>query len=429
MRVGDLKLKDDVLPFFNYTNNKNSASCLLSLLKKVPGTEAEVQERQAITQGMLDNWHILEDFTYRRLDLIEVNALFEDILRKRFIEDDGTIFSSLKLRLFDTERNRMESRLVQSILLFSDIQRKYLSRINKNKFPQSFIKQLQNALSFLNKLRLEKHAELIKEDHFTISVIVAYSQLLNQLEAKEIKSFWEFFFTFESYWSIAKGTLANNFSFPSFSNDRFMVEDFYHPAVENPIKNTLALDARENVLLLTGPNMSGKSTLLKAISLCVYLSHAGFAVPASTCVTPHFDSIAIAINLSDSLRDGYSHFMAEIENLKAVIWAAESPKKCFAVFDEIFRGTNVDDALDITQTTVNGLAKSKGSFFFISTHMLQLEEQLGSKSNESIKKYYIECVLDNDVPRFSYKLKEGWSQLKIGRLLFEKEGLAALLGR
>nr|WP_255487955.1 AAA family ATPase [Pontibacter sp. KCTC 32443] len=195
-----------------------------------------------------------------------------------------------------------------------------------------------------------------------------------------------------------------------------------------PVKNSVAIDAVQNVVLLTGPNMSGKSTLLKAISLCVYLARIGFPVPASACTVPFFQTIAVAINLNDNLHDGYSHFMAEINNLKSVLEATHSGMKCFAVFDEIFRGTNVDDALEITRATIDGLATKKGSCFWVSTHLLQLEEQLSSDNRESVQKYCIECLLQNGTPTFTYKLQHGWSQLKIGKIFFEKEGLGKLLG-
>ena len=107
------------------------------------------------------------------------------------------------------------------------------------------------------------------------------------------------------------------------------------------------ITAEKNVILLTGPNMSGKSTLLKAISLSVYLGHAGFAVPASKAVMPFFSTISVAINLTDSIVSGYSHFMSEIVTLKNVLREACDDKRCFAVFDELFRGTNIEDALEI----------------------------------------------------------------------------------
>lgn len=429
VHVPDLKLEEEILPFFNFTNNYQAEIQLLSLLKELPETQAGVLERQAILHGFHENWEVLEDFTYRRLDLSEVQTTFEDIINKRSFEENGNWVAYFKLRVYEAERHRLQAKFVQLVLLLRGLQRKYFARLKKDTFPAGFGKEIKSALSFLNKLRLEAHEELIREDRFSITKIIDFSRLLNQLSPQEIRDFWEFFFTFEAWWSVAKGIRKHKFKFARFNNDDTLnIQNFYHPGIKVPITNSLILDANRNVLLLTGPNMSGKSTLLKAVGLCVYLAHTGLAVPAASCSVPFFSSIAIAINLSDSLRDGYSHFMAEIENLKGVVRATEGSGKCFAIFDEIFRGTNIDDALDITKTTVNGLSKIKGSFFLISTHLLQLDSQLDSTGSQRVRKCFIECVLENGSPRFSYKLREGWSQLRIGRLLFEKEGLTKMLG-
>jgi DNA mismatch repair protein MutS len=427
MQVSDLKLREEVLPCYDYTISENAASRLLSLLEEVPPTEMEALERQAIVKGFISNWSVLEGFTYRPLDMAEVHGYFTNIAANYSLPDEGKFKATLKLKFSEAERNTLRSQLVQAVLLLRGIYVQYLSRIHKEAFPSSYQVQLQKAVVFLDKLGLETSTACIKEDRFTVTRMVEFSRRLRALSQAAIDAFWDFLFTFEAFWSIAKGTLVNCFTFPVFSTADFKIEAFYHPSLRNPVKNNLILAKEQNVLLLTGPNMSGKSTLLKALGLCVYLARAGFAVPASVCSVPFFSSIAIAVNLNDSLQDGYSHFMAEIRNLKAVVQATEGEKRCFAIFDEIFKGTNTDDALQIIQTTVDGLTRRKGSFFLLSTHMLQLDEQLSSDHGKNIKKCYIECVLDQGFPKFSYHLKEGWSQLKIGKILFEKEGLTELL--
>ncbi len=89
---------------------------------------------------------------------------------------------------------------------------------------------------------------------------------------------------------------------------------------------------------------------------------------------PFFTTISAAINLTDSIVSGYSHFMSEIITLKNVLTEAAANAKCFAVFDELFRGTNIEDALEISTATINGLTKFTNSLFFISTHLHQLKE-------------------------------------------------------
>jgi DNA mismatch repair protein MutS len=118
--------------------------------------------------------------------------------------------------------------------------------------------------------------------------------------------------------------------------------------------------------------------------------------------------------------------MAEIKSLKNVVVAADSGKACFAIFDELFRGTNAEDALAISATTVMGLTKFSNSYFFISTHLHRLKEAL-SIANSPIGTHYIECRITNEQPVFTYVLRRGWSDLKIGQLLFDREGLNALL--
>ncbi|HXB31497.1 MAG TPA: hypothetical protein VNW49_16840, partial [Puia sp.] len=240
----------------------------------------------------------------------------------------------------------------------------------------------------------------------------------------QVASFWKRWFQFESYLSISNGIIKNGFVFPSFDETAFSMEGLFHPLIKKAVRNDLF--AHKNVILLTGPNMSGKSTLLKSISLCVYLGQTGLAVPATKVVMPLFTTISAAINLTDSIVSGYSHFMTEIITLKNVLADAEKGSKCFAVFDELFRGTNIEDALEISTVTIRGLTRFTNSLFIISTHLHQLKD-LEEIKNKTIATYFIECELNGNTPVFTYKLKEGWSDLKLGRILFEREGLNKML--
>ena len=170
--------------------------------------------------------------------------------------------------------------------------------------------------------------------------------------------------------------------------------------------------------------MSGKSTFLKAVGLCIYLGHLGFGIPASIGEIPFCNHFSIQINRRDDILNGYSHFMTEIINLKNVVEKAAEGKQCFAIFDELFSGTNAEDAFEISKTTINGLSKFKNSWFLISTHI----QDLKSVSSGRISNYYIDCELIGEKPIFTYKLKKGWSDIKVGRILFDKEGLNELLG-
>src|SRR5690606_26686982 len=165
------------------------------------------------------------------------------------------------------------------------------------------------------------------------------------------------------------------------------------------------------------------STFLKAVGLCMYFGHLGIGIPASEGEIPFCDCFSIEINRRDDILNGYSHFMTEVVNLKNVVEQAIKGKRCFAVFDELFSGTNVEDAVEICKTTINGLSKFNHSYFFISTHFQELKKV----SNEQIENYYIDCELIENIPTFTYQLKKGWSDIKVGRILFEKVGLNKML--
>jgi len=388
--MNDLNIEEDIFPLLNYTNNKYAESEILKILKDPSKSLNDILERQELINGFIKNWKLLENFSYHVLSLLEVHSFFEDLINDKLHLHNSKLKMSLSLRLSEKERSQKSSQSIQLILFFNNFYKRFLARIDRSNFPENYQIQIKNAILFLEKFRLEYFDKAIRENDFSIREIVEITQILNSLDKNEIKCFWKFFFQFEAYLSLSKAFLKFNLAFPTFNNDKFQIKNFYHPLVINSVKNTIELGSDENVFLLTGPNMSGKSTLVRAIGLCVYLAHVGLGVPATNCEIPYFDFISVSINLKDDIRSGYSHFMTEIQNLKSVLLKANNNKKCFAIFDELFKGTNIDDAQDITITTLNGLSNLKGSFFFISTHLIQLESQI---KKSSIKKFFIECEI------------------------------------
>ena len=424
LKIYDLSLENDILPLFNYTNSGEAESILKQIINRQLGSVDEIYERQQIIQAFILNWSVLESFSYQRLDYREVKSFLDEVASKRIVLETQQLKALIKFTYDDSWKQQLRSKSIQTINFFHRLSSRFFSRLSIAPFPASFQKHLQMVNSFINKLNVQQQAELIAQQKFNMKATVYFNQRLDKLTPEEVSALWHSLATVEAYFSITKGILDHQFTFPTFSTDAFDLQEFYHPLLRNPVKNSLCLATNDNVVLLTGPNMSGKSTMLRAVSLCVYLAHLGFAVPASAAVIPYFDSISIAINTNDSLWDGYSHFMAEVKNLKAVVQEINGGKSCFAIFDELFRGTNSDDALDITATTIKGLAKYNRCYFFISTHLLDLKE---TTSIAGVKQLSIGCNLENDLPVFNYRLQEGWSELKIGRILFEKEGIPEML--
>lgn len=422
INIGDLHMNRDILPLFDYTYNDYSRDKIVALFKAPLSSVDEILHRQEIIRGMLKNWKILESFSYAKADLTEVYQFCGKV--ESLPQHSWSL--PLQLRLYGEMKLQIQTRLIQFIHLMHRLYNRYFSLLQMSAFPVDFRKKAEYILQILSCFDLHKHEEMTREGNFAIRHMIAFIKTLQQeLTPDKNHTFWDNLFEFEAYVSVATGMHKHNFAFPVIDATRkFVLKGFYHPMLKEPVKNDLITE--NNVLLITGPNMSGKSTLLKSVGICVYLAHIGVGVPAESCILPFFDSISVAIDLKDDLKKGYSHFKMEVTTLKNVVLAAGSGKKCFAIFDELFRGTNPEDALEISTTTIAGLSKFPSSLFLVSTHLYQLKTTL--KAHETAMGIHgMQCSLDGGRPEFTYTLEDGWSDLRIGRIIFEQEGLNGLL--
>lgn len=205
----------------------------------------------------------------------------------------------------------------------------------------------------------------------------------------------------------------------------FEVSDSFHPALDNPIPNSFSFDRDSSFCFVTGPNMSGKSTFLKTMGLLVFLSHLGLPVPAKKLRISIFDGIFTTINLADNLNLGYSHFYSEVKRVKDIALKINTQKKIVVIFDELFRGTNVKDAFDASLMIISALSKIRDNFFFISTHILEVAEELGK--NNSITYQCFESELIDNQPVYDFKLKSGISRERMGMLIIKNEHIPDIL--
>jgi DNA mismatch repair protein MutS len=418
----DLHIEEEIIPLFDFTYNLYSGKAVRDIMIQPAGSMPAILQRQDILKGFIASKEIFKDYSFSRFNLSEIYDFLETFFAGSFSENK----MRWKFMFSEKARDQKRGKLILLVRLFYKIHSSYFSRIDTRLFPAEYAADLEFIRNFFADFKLEHFESAFLKNKFRIGHMVELMGIITKkITTGEVASFWQKWFLFEAYLSISTGITRHGYTFPSFDETCFSLDGFYHPVLKNPVKNDLAVS--NNVILLTGPNMSGKSTLLKAVSLCVYLGHTGLAVPASKATMPFFETISVAINLTDSIVSGYSHFMSEIVTLKNVLEEAAGSTKCFAVFDELFRGTNIEDALEISNTTIKGLVNFPNSLFFISTHLHQLKDMEEIKTNK-ISTCYIECGLTDDIPAFTYKLKNGWSDLKLGRILFEKEGLNKMLG-
>ncbi len=416
--INDLRIESELLPLFDCSLNKFSKGKILEILQSPLNSKDEILRRQSIFKGFILNHNILKNYSYTVLYLNEVHDFLNNWQLEHILD------KKLKFKYFTSKNVKIAyaSKLNLLILFFHRLQTHYFSKIELKLFPEFYIQNINDIRTFLNLFNLSKYENLIRESRLKDKHLIEISSIISNLKSKnQIFEFWDGLFLFEAYLSISLSLESRNFTFPNFTDKGIILKGFYHPLLYKATKNDFRTSS--NVVILNGPNMSGKSTFFKAIGLCMYFGHLGFGIPAAKGEIPFCTDFSIRINRSDDILNGYSHFMSEIINLKNVVVKASKGNPCFAIFDELFSGTNLEDALELSRTTINGLRKFKNSYFFISTHI----QELKYTSLKALETYYLDCELLDDKPTFTYKIKKGWSVIRIGRILFDKEGLNKLL--
>ncbi|HWS59877.1 MAG TPA: hypothetical protein VN182_03015, partial [Flavobacterium sp.] len=178
-------------------------------------------------------------------------------------------------------------------------------------------------------------------------------------EISSVKEILEIIYQFDAFNSIVFASEKHGFALPEYTKDSnfYSVEGLFHPFLENSVSNNFQFVNGRNVCFLSGPNMAGKSTFLKSLSISVYLAHIGFPVPAAYLKTSVFNGLLTTINLSDNINKGYSHFYSEVLRVKFVAEQINLAGNIFVVFDEIFRGTNVKDAYEASLAVISSFSK------------------------------------------------------------------------
>jgi DNA mismatch repair protein MutS len=425
LNLSDLNIDTELIPFFDNSLNRHSRDALASLFHTLPATIEEAQARQEVITAFTINCNTIKNLHSYRTDIEEC---FEFCRRLEYIVPASIIKPRklmITLMLSGKEAARFRSKSTQLLLVFEKIYQHYITNVDISLFPLHYRDSLRSIADILTHFEKERKAFIDTGNNLSTRQIAEFMHRLYALYINgALGKFWNSFFLFEAYLSISIISKNAGLTAAKYIENGIHISGFFHPLIKHPVKNTLHID--KNTFVLTGPNMSGKSTLLRSVSLCIYLARLGLPVPAAECNVFFADEINVYINAHDNPQNGYSHFMTEVVNLKDSIIAAKEGKKVFAVFDELFSGTNVDDALNILSITIKGLKQFINSYFLLSTHFYKLREVQTDEMNH-IAFYCIDSMLEDGIPKFTYHVKEGWSEIKFGSILFEREGLIQLL--
>lgn len=194
-----------------------------------------------------------------------------------------------------------------------------------------------------------------------------------------------------------------------------------HPMLVTDRKcNDISIDANKPILLITGSNMSGKSTFLRTVGLNLILSYIGLPVCAKSFSCPIL-KIYACMRTSDNLGQSVSSFYAELLRVKMVVEAVDRNERVFFLLDEIFKGTNSADRHMGAKMLIGQLDR-KGSWGMVSTHDLELAD-MEAESGGRIRNYHFKEYYQNNKIYFDYQLQKGISDTRNAVYLMKMAGV------
>ncbi len=208
------------------------------------------------------------------------------------------------------------------------------------------------------------------------------------------------------------------------SETRLEVRGGRHPVVEHFIDgafvpNDLLFDASRRMLIVTGPNMGGKSTYMRQGALIVLLAHVGSFVPADSCVLGPLDRIFTRIGAGDDLAGGRSTFMVEMTEAANILNNATD--KSLILMDEIGRGTSTFDGLSLAWAVARHIARVNRSFTLFATHYFELTHL--AQEMEGIANVHLDATEHRDGIVFLHAVKEGPASRSYGLAVAQLAGV------
>lgn len=308
-----------------------------------------------------------------------------------------------------------------------------LNRIEKNAFGTDsdipFYRELQDARELVAHPSLKEMLKEQREEGLALWKVAKYDHLLRRVFAKRLRRLLDLIYQLDVYISVSAIAVSRGFNYARAlpkDIDILYIDHLRHPAIENGIGNSLSFSSDSNMLFLTGANMAGKSTLMKALGISVYLAHMGFPLPAAAMSLSVRDGIYSSINMSDNLALGYSHFYAEVLRVKAVAEAVSTKQHLLVLFDELFKGTNVRDAYDATLAVTEALAGYRNCQFVISTHIIEVGTAL-RESYRNIQFAYLPTVMTGRTASYPYRLEGGVTSDRHGMMIIRKEKIIEMI--
>jgi DNA mismatch repair protein MutS len=215
--------------------------------------------------------------------------------------------------------------------------------------------------------------------------------------------------------TFAERAAALNFNMPTFSDEPVLrIAEGRHPVVEAQVDNFIAndtdLSVARKMLLITGPNMGGKSTYMRQVALIALLAHIGCFVPAREAVLGEIDQIFTRIGASDDLASGRSTFMVEMTEAANILHNATASS--LVLVDEIGRGTSTFDGLALAYAIARHLLETNRSYTLFATHYFELTRL--TEEFSQLANVHLAAIEHQNTIVFLHSVKEGAASQSYG---------------
>ena len=294
--------------------------------------------------------------------------------------------------------------------------------------PAPLKKLLGSVNSILNKKQFDVIRQYNKSTAMPMAKQLALGHFIRYRYKQNILDLLDLYYQLDAWYGMAMAVKQYQLIFPSFTKERkplMKVKGLYHILLPQPTAYDIELQPEKNFLFLTGANMAGKSTFIKSVGSAVFLAHIGMGVPAVSMELSVFDGLLSNINVMDNIIKGESYFYNEVQRIKSTVQKIADGRNWLILIDELFKGTNVQDAMKCSTVVIEGFLKIKHTAFILSTHLYEIGEPLRQYPNIIFN--YFETFVDNDQLVFNYQLKEGISDDRLGYLILKNEGVVKML--
>lgn len=388
------------LPFFKEQLELRSEASLTGLAERIPDFSALEQDiraaladepAQKLTEGGL-----IKDGFDKQLDLLRtsINEARQWIAELELREREATGIATLKIGFN------------QVFGYYLELTRPYYDRV-----PESYraVQTLKDRQRYTRPDLRDKEREILRAaeaakkreyevfDAFRLQLL-GFANLIRDLATVLAE--------LDVYTNLAEIAARQQFCRPSFSTERFTVHAGRHAVVEqfvSFIANDLKMSPQERFILLTGPNMSGKSTYLRQQALTCLLAQIGSFVPAEEAVLPIFKRIYTRIGANDDLAGGRSTFMVEMSELARILQQADEDS--LILLDEIGRGTSTYDGLALAWAATEFLHHKVKAYTLFATHYFELTKLISSLS--CARNHHVAAKEEEDSLVFYHQVLEG----------------------